>query len=64
MGFIDVASRYYIKSKRLLLKSTRRPSRKELMITSRIVALGILFIGAIGFIVGLIVDFLITSTAA
>ncbi|MHA2250170.1 MAG: protein translocase SEC61 complex subunit gamma [Candidatus Kariarchaeaceae archaeon] len=64
MGMVQVATRYYIKSKRLLFKSTRKPSRKELMITARIVALGILFIGAIGFIIGLLVDFLIESTAA
>ena len=64
MGFVQVATRYYIKSKRLLLKSTRRPSRREVLITSRIVALGILFIGAIGFIIGMLVDFLVDSTSA
>lgn len=64
MGFIDTASRYYIKSKRLLLKSTRRPSRKEIMTTARIVALGLLFIGAIGFVIGMLVDFIVESTKA
>lgn len=64
MGFVQVATRYYIKSKRLLLKSTRRPSGKELVITSRIVALGIFFIGFIGFIIGLLVDFLVVSTSS
>ncbi len=64
MGFIDTASRYYIKSKRLLLKSTRRPSRREIVTTSRIVGLGLLFIGAIGFVVGLLVDFIVDSTKA
>ena len=62
MGIVSTATRYYIKSKRLLFKSTRRPNRKELLITARIVALGILFIGFIGFIIGLLVDFLVTST--
>lgn len=64
MGIISTATRYWVKSKRLLFKSTRRPKRKELAITSRIVALGILFIGFIGFIIGFIVDFLVSSTAA
>ncbi|MCH8906509.1 MAG: protein translocase SEC61 complex subunit gamma [Candidatus Heimdallarchaeota archaeon] len=64
MGFVQVATRYYIKSKRLLLKSTRRPSGKELVITSRIVALGIFFIGFIGFIIGILVDFLVVSTSS
>ncbi len=64
MGFIDTASRYYIKSKRLLFKSTRRPGRTELITTARIVALGLLFIGAIGFVVGLLVDFIVESTKA
>jgi len=63
MGVIQIATRYWTKSKRLLFKSTRRPKRKELAITARIVALGILFIGFIGFIIGFIVDFLVESTS-
>jgi len=59
MGFLQTASRYYIKSKRLLLKSTRRPNRKELMITSRIVSIGILFIGFVGFILSQVIIFLV-----
>ena len=62
MGAMQVISRYYIKSKRLLLKQTRRPSRKELSITSRIVALGILLIGAVGFIIDLVISTFIVST--
>ena len=63
MGVIQVATPYWTKSKRLLFNSTRRPKRKELGITSRIVSLGILFIGFIGFIIGFIVDFVVESTA-
>ncbi|MHA2502677.1 MAG: protein translocase SEC61 complex subunit gamma [Candidatus Kariarchaeaceae archaeon] len=62
MGVVQTATRYWVKSKRILLKSTRRPKRKELSITARIVSLGILFIGFIGFIIGFIVDFLVTAT--
>ena len=62
MGFVQTASRYWNKSKRLLLKSTSKPKRKELVITSRIVALGILVIGFIGYIISIIVDFLVETT--
>lgn len=60
-SFIKIASRYYTNSKRLLFKSTRKPSRKELKITSRIVAIGILIIGAVGFIIDLVVNTLIQA---
>lgn len=61
MGIVQTASRYWNKSKRLLLKSTTKPKRQELVITSRIVALGILFIGLIGFIISFIIDFLVET---
>lgn len=55
-GMIKLASRYYTNSKRLLFKSTRKPSGKELKITSRIVAIGIVVIGAVGFVIELILN--------
>ncbi len=64
MGIAQTISRYYVGSKRLLFKQTRKPSKKEYSITSRIVALGILVIGAIGFIIDLIVNFIVTITQA
>ncbi|MCY3410487.1 MAG: preprotein translocase subunit SecE [Candidatus Heimdallarchaeota archaeon] len=55
-GFIKLASRYYTNSKRLLFKSTRKPSGQELKVTSRIVAIGIVVIGAVGFIIDQILN--------
>lgn len=62
MGFIQTASRYWINSKRLLFKYTRKPDGKELGITARIVALGILFIGFIGFIIEQILNVVLGLT--
>ncbi len=45
------ARRYYNNSKRLLFKSTKMPSKRELRITTIITALGVVFIGTIGFLV-------------
>ncbi len=59
MGFTQTVMKYYINSKRLLFQSTKRPSRRELIITSRITALGVIFIGLIGFVVQLVVSFAI-----
>ena len=55
-GMIKLASRYWTNSKRLLFKSTRKPSSKELKITSRIVAIGIIVIGAVGFVIEIILN--------
>ncbi len=55
-SLIKIASRYYTNSKRLLFKSTRKPTRKELKITSRIVAIGILVVGFVGYIIDIIVQ--------
>ena len=44
------------------MKQTRRPSKKELSITSRIVAIGILLIGGIGFIVDMIINVIVVAS--
>ncbi len=61
MSFLNLANRYYKMSKRLLFKSTRKPSRKEVAITSRITAIGIVVFGGIGYLISLMVNVIVSS---
>ena len=50
MGIVNWYTRYYKNSKRLLFKSTKLPTNKELKATGWITAIGVLVIGAIGYV--------------
>ncbi|MEM2932656.1 MAG: protein translocase SEC61 complex subunit gamma [Candidatus Pacearchaeota archaeon] len=38
---------------------TRKPSKEEIKLTSKVSAIGLLIIGVIGFVIGLIIEFLL-----
>lgn len=53
-------SEFFTKSKRLLIHS-KRPDRKEIWLTVRITAIGILIIGLLGFIIHILFTVLIPN---
>ena len=61
MSFLNTMNRYYKMSKRLLFKSTRKPSNKEVVITSRITAIGIVVFGGIGYLISLMVNVIVAA---
>lgn len=58
----NIFAKYYKNSKRLLFRSTRRPSKKEYWATARITAIGLLAIGLIGWLVNIIITVAIDGT--
>lgn len=58
MGIIQAVRRYYVNSIRLL-KITKKPTRREISITSRITAIGVVVIGTIGFLLQTMVSFIV-----
>ncbi|MHA1399541.1 MAG: protein translocase SEC61 complex subunit gamma [Candidatus Heimdallarchaeaceae archaeon] len=58
--FINNTRAFFIRSKRLL-RHAKKPSRRELSITAKITALGIIVIGLIGWILHLIFSAIIQA---
>ena len=61
MSLLDTYTRYYKNSKRLLFKSTKKPTRQELKATSWITAIGIMVIGVFGLIINYLVNFIVST---
>ncbi len=61
MSVIKTIDRYITQSKRILFRSTKLPSRKEIITTSQITAIGILAMGLIGYLVHTIMNFIVQT---
>ena len=61
MSVIKTIDRYITQSKRILFRSTKLPSRKEITTTSQITAIGILAMGLIGYLVHTIMNFIVQT---
>jgi protein translocase SEC61 complex gamma subunit len=61
IGWIELKLTSFFKSSARLLRLARKPGRKELWLSIKICFLGMAIIGAIGFIIKLLANFLLTS---
>jgi protein transport protein SEC61 subunit gamma-like protein len=61
---MTIATRFreFIDNSRRILNISYKPSNEEFRKTAKVILLGIILIGAVGFIIGLIVYFITTGT--
>jgi protein translocase SEC61 complex gamma subunit len=61
MSKVILKTRDFISSSRRLLRHAKLPTRRELSITTKMSALGVLVIGAIGYVLSLLFNALISA---
>jgi len=61
MSKVIIKTRDFISSSKLLLRHAKLPTRRELSITTKMSAIGVVVIGAIGYVLSLLFNAIISA---